>query len=130
MKSLLLAIMLMTATPILASENIVHDDGTAAQISFYLPTQDNQDGREIKYTKFRIVVVKDDRLYLFADLTGSKTEDGKVFFGKIIIPSGLIDSAEILMLGYPRNSSHGVKKKLKVSTFRKVTRDKSWSDQK
>jgi len=130
MKPLLVAIALIAAVPVLAYENVVHDDGTGAQISFYLPTQGKQHGQEVEYTTFRITVVKDNKFLLCADLAGTKTEDGKTFFGKIIIPSDLIGSAEILMLGSPRNSSLGIEMKLKVSTFKKITREKSWTDQK
>lgn len=79
--------------------------------------------------KTAIAVVKDDKFVLFTRLSGAKTKDGETFFGKIIIPSELVESAEIEMLGSPPNSSLGVRKKLKVSTFRKIIREKSWTDQ-
>ena len=113
-----------------ANENIVHDDGTGAQISFFLPTHDKRGSLEVEYTSYNIIVVKNGRFLLLEDLSGSKTEDGKAFFGKIIIPSEFIDSAEIGMWGSPRNSSLGIEKKLKVSTFKKILREKSWTDQK
>ncbi len=129
MKLLLVAIMPLAAVPASANDNVVHDDGTGAQISFQLPTHGKQDGRYVEYTTFRIAVMRDDKFLLLADLAGRKTEDGKTFFGKIIVPSELIGSAEILMLGSPPNSSMGVARKLKVSTFKRVTREKSCTDQ-
>lgn len=116
----------LPALPVLADENIVHDDGTGAQISFYLPTDGKEGGEEVEYSTFRIMVVKDGKFLLFTDLAGSKSEDGNVFFGKIVIPSGLIGSAEFVMLGSPRNSSLGMERRLKVSTFKKDIRDKCW----
>jgi len=113
-----------------ANENIVHDDGTGAQISFFLPTHDKLESLEIEYTSFNIIVVKDGKFLLLEDLSGSKTEDGKAFCGKIIIPSDLIDSAEIGMRGSPRSASVGIQKRLKVSTFKRIRREKSWTDQK
>lgn len=124
------AMTLLAVVPAMAGENVVHDDGVGAQISFNLPVYAKQDGKKIEYTTFRITVVKDDKFLLFADLSGAKTKDGKTFFGKIIIPSDLVNSAEILMLGSPQNSSLGIQEKLKVSSFRKVKRKKSWTDQK
>jgi len=121
---------LLAAVPAKATDNIVHDDGTGAQISFRLPTHGKQDGLRVEYTTFRMAVVNDDKFLLFTDLSGAKTKDGEIFFGKIIIPSDLVKSAEILMLGSPPNSSRGIRKKLQVSTFRRITRAKSWTDQK
>jgi hypothetical protein len=130
MRSLLIAMTLLAVAPAIAGENVVHDDGTGAQISFYLPLYSEQDGKKVEYTTFRITVVKDDKFLLFADLSGTKSEDGKTFFGTIIIPSDFVSSAEILMLGSPPNSSLGIQKKLKVNSFRKIERNKSWTDQK
>jgi hypothetical protein len=113
-----------------ANENIVHDDGTGAQISFFLPTHDKQGSLEVEYTSYNIIVVKNGRFLLLEDLSGSKTEDGKAFFGKIIIPSEFIDSAEIGMFGSPRSASIGIEKRLKVSTFKKILREKCWTEQK
>jgi len=96
----------------MAGDNIVYDDGTGAQISFHLPVYGDHHGKKVEYTTFRIVVVKDGRFLLFADLTGAKTGGGKTFAGKIIIPSELVASAEIIMLGCPPNSSYAVQKKL------------------
>lgn len=130
MRLLLVAIMLFSAAPALSDENIIHDDGTGAQISFWLPTHGKKLDRKVVYTTYRIIVTKDDKYLLFTDLCGIKTDDGKTFFGKIIIPSEMIDSAEIVMLGFPANSSLGVHEKLKVSDFKRTYRNKSWTVQK
>jgi hypothetical protein len=124
-----MSIMMITAS-IRAEENIIHDDGTGAQICFHLPTRDIKDGRMIEYTTFSITVVKNDKFLLLTGLTGSKTEDGKTFYGDIIIPSNFVDSAEIIMAGSPLNSSLGVSNKIRVNTFKKIYRNKSWTDQK
>lgn len=110
-------------------ENIVHDDGTGAQLSFSLPVHGKWNDMNVEYGTFRILVVKDDKFLLFADLVGAITNDGNFFFGRIIIPSHFVDSAEILLLGSPANSSLGVSKKLKVSHFERVARKKSWTEQ-
>jgi hypothetical protein len=127
---LILSILLLCLTfPALAEESIIHDDGTGAQISFCLPIQDKSDGRSVDYKTFRISVVKDNKFLLLADLAGKTSDDGKFFIGKIIIPSNFVDSAEILLLGGPPNSTLGVTKKLNVRDFKKVKRKKSWTDQ-
>ncbi|MGD0089289.1 MAG: hypothetical protein ABSE73_05155 [Planctomycetota bacterium] len=114
-----------------AEESVVHDDGTGAQISFYLPTHDKDklEGVEIEYTTFRIFVKKDDKILLLADLVGKKTDDGKYFFGEIIIPSDFIASAEILLCGGIPHTSRGMHNTLKVSDFKKVLRKKCWTEQ-
>jgi len=122
--------MMFSAVPALSNENVIHDDGAGAQISFYLPTHGKKIGHDVVFTTYRIIVTKDDKYLLFTDLNGVKTDDGKAFWGKIIIPSEMIGSAEILMLGSPSNSSLGVQKKLKVSEFKRIYREKSWTEQK
>jgi len=129
MRPLLMAIMLGIAVPAHADDNIVHDDGVGAQISYRLPRDDVRDGQAVQYTTLRIAAVKDGKFLLLVDLAGSKSEDGKSFSGKVIIPSELIASAEFLMLGSLRNSSRGAEKKTKISTFKRVVRAKSWTDQ-
>jgi hypothetical protein len=129
MKPQLAAVMLLAASPVFADDNVVHDDGTGAQITFSLPTHGNQDGRRVEYTTFRIAVMKEDKFLLLADLAGKKSEDGNTFSGKIIIPSETVASAEILMLGsVSPNSSIGITKNVKVSGFKRVPRKKSWTD--
>ncbi len=111
------------------NESIVYDDGTGANILFYLPIHDTWNGKEIEYSVFAITVVKDGKFLLSTRLTGAKTADGKVFFGHVIIPSIFIDSAEIGLSGSPPNSSFGVSKKLNVRDFKRVVRKKSWTEQ-
>jgi hypothetical protein len=78
------------------------------------------------------MVSKDDKCLLFIDLAGSKSEDGTTFSGRIIIPSEFVEKAEILILDSYSNSmpSFGVERKLKVGTFKRIMREKSWTDQK
>jgi hypothetical protein len=132
MRSIILTVMLAMAVPVIADESVVHDDGTGAQISYNLPTHGKQDGQDVEYTTFRIAVRKDGKFLLFTDLAGTKTDDGKTFSGRIVIPSGLLETAEILMLGSHPNpvSSRGVETRLTVSTFKRIKREKSWTDQK
>ena len=128
MKLILCALLSLTF-PALAEESIIHDDGTGAQISFCLPIQDTSGGRTVTYKTFRISVVKDSKFLLLADLEGKTSDDGKFFVGKIIIPSKFVDSAEILLLGAPPNSTLGISKRMKVRDFKIVKRKKSWTEQ-
>lgn len=129
MRPLLLFVLMTAAMPVFAEKNIIYDDGSGAQISFSLPTREIKDGQIIEYRTYRISVRKNGKFLLLTDLAGSKTKDGITFEGTVIIPSAFIDSAEIIMLGSPPNSSLGVVKTVKVSTFKTVHRAKSWTDQ-
>ena len=126
---ILLGVILMTASLGFAGENIVYDDGTGAQIEFCLPIHDKWQDRDIEYSIFNIIVSKNDKFLLLAPLLGSKTDDGKLFCGKIIIPSTLVPLAEISMSGGPLLSTLGVSKKMKVADFKKIMRKKSWTEQ-
>jgi hypothetical protein len=132
MRPFVVAMVLLAVAPAIGGENVVHDDGTGAQISFALPVNDKVDGKDVTFTTFRLVVRKAGKFLLFTDLPGKTNEDGKTFSGKIIIPSEMIGTAEILMLGSHPNpkSSRGVQKEIKVSTFKVIKRDKSWTEQK
>lgn len=130
MKTIWVLSLLLTFTvPVLAEESVVHDDGTGAQISFCLPTQEASDDRLVVFSTFRISVVKDGKFLLFSDLAGKTSDDGTLFRGRIIIPSEFVQSAEILLLGSPPNSSLGVTKKLLVRDFKRLQREKSWTEQ-
>ena len=126
---LICTLLLSLTFSVFAEDSIIHDDGTGAQISFSLPIQDTSGGRTVNYETFRISVVKDGKFLLFADLAGKTSDDGRFFNGKIVIPSKFVDSAEILLLGGPPNSTLGVTKKLNVRDFKNVKRKKSWTDQ-
>jgi hypothetical protein len=132
MRLFILTVVLVLTVPAIADESVVFDDGTGAQVSYNLPTHGKQDGQDVEYKTFRIVVRRDGKFLLFTDLAGARTEDGKTFSGKIVIPSGFIETAEIVMLGSHPNpmSSRGVETKLKVNTFKIISRAKSWTDQK
>ena len=110
-----------------AEKSVVYDDGVGAKIEFHLPCFGRQDGLLIHYSTFSIGAVKDEKILLNASLHGKRTEDGEFFFGSIIIPSSIVDSSEINLHGGPKNSTRGYSKKLKVSDFKKVTREKSWT---
>ena len=112
-----------------ASECVIYDDGIGAQITFNLPTRGEWNGKKVEYTTFRIFVAKGEKILLLSDLPGKYTDNGSYFSGKIIIPSEFIDSAEILLLGGPPNSSLGVENKLKVREFKRISRKKSWAEQ-
>ena len=122
-------LLLLSGASSFAEESIIYDDGTGAQISYYLPAQVIQDGRHVEYKNFNIHVVKDNKFLLLAILTGSITKSGKYFFGTVIIPSSFIDSAEIILLGSPPNSGLGVSKTIQLRTLRRIHRNKSWTDQ-
>ena len=129
MKGIFSILLLSLSLSALANENVIHDDGTGAQISFYLPAREKSDGRIVEYKTFRISVQKDDKFLLLADLKGKVIDDGKFFMGTIIIPSHFVDSAEILMSGATPNSTMGVTKKIKVRDFNQIKRKKSWTEQ-
>ena len=129
MKVILSILLLNFSLSALANGNVIHDDGTGAQISFCLATREKSDGRIVEYKTFRISVTKDEKFLLLADLTGKTSDDGKFFIGEIIIPSHFVDSAEILLLGGPPNSTLGVTKKMKVRDFKQIKRKKSWTEQ-
>lgn len=120
-------LLLLTPFIIFAKESVIHDDGTGAKISFFLPTHSKWKGKDIEYTTFRISVKKNEAFLLFFDLPGKKTNDGQYFAGTIIIPSNFINFAEIILLGSPKNSSIGITKKLKVMDFKKIIQKKSWT---
>ncbi len=128
MRPILIAIVLLTATAVLAGESVIYDDGVGAKISFYLPIHEHHDGQRVEYTTFRLTVIRDGRILLMTDLAGARSEDGKSFSGNIIIPSEYLNAAEILMLGSRHNSTLGVQKRLAVSSFRITKRDKSWTE--
>jgi hypothetical protein len=111
-----------------AEENIIHDDGTGAQISFCLPKQGKVENRAVDYHTFRVSVVREGKFLLFADLAGKTSEDGKFFRGQIIIPSDFINSARILCLGNFSNSTLSTTKELRVNNFERIRQAKSWTD--
>jgi len=130
MKQFLAVIMLLAAIPAFAEENVVYDDGVGAQISFCLPIQETDNGQEVQYSSFKISVEKGGKFLLLADLAGAKSKDGSNFVGKLIIPSELVASAEITIFGSPLKSSRAVQKTFRVSSFKKITRAKSWTEEK
>jgi hypothetical protein len=130
MRHLLIAIFCIAAMNLIASENVIHDDGTGAQISYSIPTKGEQDGTKVEYSGFRLTVTKEKKFLLFTDLPGHVSEDGKFFQGSIIIPSEFVKTAEIIVLGSPPDSTMGLSKKLNVREFKRIEREKSWTDQK
>lgn len=111
-----------------ANETVVFDDGIGAKVDFRLPSRGTHLGRTVYFTTYRISASKDDRLVLLTDLPGRMTDDGKWFEGSIIIPSELVSSAEIIALGSFANSSMGLNQRLLVREFRRISRQKSWTD--
>lgn len=112
-----------------AEENIVHDDGTGAQITFCFPIYDRLEDTSVVYRTFHISVVRGDKLLLSTELMGKISDDGKFYIGKIVIPSEFVNSAEITLLGGPPDTTRGLSKKLMVRDFRRITRAKSWTEQ-
>lgn len=110
-----------------ADESIIYTDGIGAKIQFYLPTKEIINDSNIEFTTYRITAEKDGKILLLSDLSGTITENGKYFQGSIIIPQNILEYCEIILLGAPKNSSMGLHKKIKVSSFKKVEREKSWT---